>query len=154
MWGGDWKIRISRILGHWSCSKAPKSLSEVTPGPDGSHFSMKPSMGPAFYWEIPYSQMKVQRIQFFFLHIEPSSVIGSGPRVGDPAGSLRNMHPKSLGHPEMGWMWVKCGLGVKYRGLHHLGQKHWFFLAMVCIKMDTLHTGHRLRWPLKTLARV
>lgn len=71
MWGEHWKIGISRVLGHCTCSKAPESLSEVTPGPDGSHFSgMKLSMGSAFYQEIPCSQTRVGRSPFFFLYIE------------------------------------------------------------------------------------
>lgn len=69
---------------------------------------MKLSMGPAFFQEIPCSQMKVGRIQGFFLYIEPVSAIRHRAWNGRRGRQSKKHAPKKLGGPKMEWVLMKC----------------------------------------------
>lgn len=95
--GVGWGVEdpeFPEVLSHWSCLKAPKSFSEVSPGPGGSHFSsVKTLISPVFLQGNPLSTEEGGWNQFFpTLSLPLWSSTRTG--MGDPADSLRNVHPR------------------------------------------------------------
>lgn len=97
-------LEFPRSLDHWSCPKAPESLSEVSPGPSGSYFSsVKPLMDPAFFQRNLLSPDVGRRNHFFSPMLNLLPLVKQRSWNGKPSRNPKKHAPKISGRTIRGW---------------------------------------------------